>query len=198
MVMAALVLLAAYLIGSIPFPVIVSRLVLGIDLRQHGSGNMGALNAGRVLGKKWFPVVMALDLAKGFAATWLAMTLIPGQVSLSPVAAAAFGGLFVVVGHCFPVFAGFKGGVGLAATGGALVAISFPMLGAAALAILVFWAISRNMYVGVAAASLLYPFMGWYILGEIWAVVAMAVWAAVVFALHWKDLKDWSASRKGA
>lgn len=64
MLTALLVMLACYLIGSIPFPVLVSRYAMGIDLRQHGSGNMGAMNAARVLGKKWFPVVFGLDFAK--------------------------------------------------------------------------------------------------------------------------------------
>ncbi len=198
MITAALVLLAAYLIGSIPFPVIVSRLVLGIDLRQHGSGNMGALNAGRVLGKKWFPIVMALDLAKGVLATWLAMSLLPGAIQLTVTAAAAFGGLFVVLGHCFPVFAGFKGGVGLAASGGALLMISWYLVPAVVGVILLGWVIARNMYVGVSAAALLYPLMGWLILGERWAVVAMTIWGIVVFVLHWKDLQVWAAERRAA
>lgn len=194
---AALLLLAAYLIGSIPFPVIVSRLVAGIDLRQHGSGNMGATNAARVLGRKWFPVVFGLDFAKGLLATYLVMRLLPGAVETSAATAAVLGGLLVVAGHCFPVFVGFKGGVGLAATAGALVVISPYMLAAAGAVILLFWYLARNMYAGVAVAALLYPLMGWFILKEMGAVIALALWGVMVFGLHWKDLTTWWAKREG-
>lgn len=193
----ALLLLAAYLIGSIPFPVIISRLVRGIDLRQYGTGNMGATNAARVLGKRWFPLVFGLDFAKGLAATYLAMRFLPGFVGLTPTAAAAFGGLLAVVGHCFPLFAGFRGGVGLAASAGALVLLSPWLLLSVGAVILLVWALSRNMYVGVAAAALAYPLLGWLILKEAGTVVAMALWGAVVFLLHGRDLMAWWAERRG-
>ena len=195
MITGTLLLLAAYLIGSIPFPILVSRLVLGIDLRQHGSGNMGALNAGRVLGKRWFPVVFGLDLAKGAAATFLAMRFLPGSFDVSPTTAAALGGLLVVAGHCFPVFAGFKGGVGLAASAGALLILSPYILVCAGAAILVVWALTRNMHVGVAGAAVLYPLLAWIILQEPAAVIVMALWGLLVLALHGGDVKAWWASR---
>jgi glycerol-3-phosphate acyltransferase PlsY len=193
MLNAALLLVVAYLIGSIPFPVIVSRLVMGIDLRQHGSGNMGATNAARVLGKKWFPLVFGLDFAKGLAATGLTMGLLPGLVDLSPTVAGALGGFLVVAGHCFPIFAGFRGGVGLAATAGALILLSPSMIFAAGAIILLVWALAKNMYVGVSAAALVYPLLGWLILKETGAVAAMAAWGGMVFLLHWRDLKAWWA-----
>ncbi|MFZ5824201.1 MAG: glycerol-3-phosphate acyltransferase [Bacillota bacterium] len=196
MITGALLLLAAYLIGSIPFPVLVSRFVLGIDLRQHGSGNMGALNAGRVLGKRWFPVVFGLDLAKGAAAAFLVMRFLPGNFAVSPTMAAALGGLLVVAGHCFPVFAGFKGGVGLAASGGALLILSPYVLVSAGAAILVVWALTRNMYVGVAGAALLYPFLAWIILKEPATVAVMALWGLLVLALHRDDVKTWWAEQR--
>lgn len=197
MLTGSLLLLAAYLIGSIPFPILVSKFVLGIDLRQHGSGNMGALNAGRVLGKKWFPVVFGLDLAKGAVATYLANGLLPEALDLTPTLGAALGGLLVVVGHCFPVFVGFKGGVGLAASAGALLILSPAMLAATAAVIVVGWALSRNMYVGVAGAALAFPLLAWLILKEPGAVAALAAWGLVVFWLHLGDLRAWWAKRKG-
>lgn len=197
MMIGALLLLAAYLIGSVPFPVLVSKYVLGVDLRQHGSGNMGALNAGRVLGRKWFPVVFGLDLTKGAAATFLVMRFLPGAIDVSPSLAAALGGFLVVVGHCFPVFAGFKGGVGLAASAGALLILSPYILASAGAAILVVWALTRNMYVGVAGAALAYPVLAWLILREPAAVAVMALWALVVLALHGGDVKAWWAAKRG-
>lgn len=202
MVNGLLLLLAAYLIGSIPFPVIVSRLVMGIDLRQHGTGNMGATNAARVLGKKWFPVVFGLDFAKGALATYLVMRFLPGESLMSASVAAALGGFLVVAGHCFPVFAGFKGGVGLAATAGALVVLSPYMLLSSGAVILIVWALTKNMYVGVAAAALAYPFLGWAILKEPGnaaapaTVAALAAWGLMVFLLHWGDLTRWWAGRR--
>jgi glycerol-3-phosphate acyltransferase PlsY len=69
----ALTFLITYLVGSIPFGWIIARALKGVDLRRVGSGNIGATNAARVLGWGWFPVVMGLDLAKGFAPVfWLA------------------------------------------------------------------------------------------------------------------------------
>lgn len=216
MLYAALLLLAAYLIGSIPFPVIVSRLVRGVDLREHGSGNMGAMNAARVLGKRWFPVVFGLDFLKGLGATYMVMRLLPGFLTaaslsvtpaegaplgsavvggllVTPAVASALGGLIVVVGHCFPVFAGFKGGLGLAASAGAILLISPTLLAATILVILAVWALTRNMYVGVAVSALAFPLLGWRLVGENAAVAIFTVWGVMVFALHWPDLVAWRA-----
>lgn len=192
MLTALLVMLACYLIGSIPFPVLVSRYAMGIDLRQHGSGNMGAMNAARVLGKKWFPVVFGLDFAKGAAATYLAAYLLPHYLGIDPTLGAALGGTLVVFGHCFPVFAGFKGGVGLAATAGALAMISLWLLLVSCAGILLFWALTRNMYVGVAVTALLYPGLAWAVGLNASAVVGvMAIWGLVVFGVHFKDVRGW-------
>lgn len=191
----ALMVALCYLLGAIPFPVIVSRLVRGIDIREHGSGNMGAMNSARVLGFKWFPVVFGLDFAKGYGAAWLAMQFIPGFMPMDAVLAAAIGGCVAVIGHCFPVYVGFKGGVGLAASAGALAFISPWLLVATAVAILVFWGLTRNMYVGVALASLAAPVLGWYILHDLNVVLAVTAWAAVVFGVHFKDVRTWWVAR---
>ena len=165
---------------------------MGIDLRQHGSGNMGAMNAARVLGKRWFPLVFGLDFAKGAAATCLAGYLLPQYLGIDYALGAAIGGTLVVIGHCFPVFAGFKGGVGLAATAGALAMISVWLLAAGCAGILLFWALTRNMYVGVAITSLLYPGLVWGVGLRAPAVVGvMAVWGLVVFGVHFKDVQGW-------
>lgn len=197
MLWAVLVFVAGYLIGSVPFPVIVSRLAKGIDLRQHGTGNMGATNAARVLGKKWFPVVFGLDFVKGAAATYLAQRFLPELSGYDPVFSASLGGLAVVVGHCFPIYVGFKGGVGLAATAGALAILSPWMLLATVVSILVFWKLTKDMYMGVAATTFFYPVFAWYLLDQNpGAVAATAVWAAVVLGVHMKDIRKWIAARR--
>ena len=128
----------AYLLGSISFAWLAGRLK-GIDLREHGSKNLGATNAGRVLGKRWFFIVFTLDLAKGLLAVLAALHL-PAALGLAthpllPVAAAAG----VVLGHVFTCFHGFKGGKAVATSLGVLVALMPAVAGLAFATWLVTW-----------------------------------------------------------
>jgi acyl phosphate:glycerol-3-phosphate acyltransferase len=122
---ASLVALGAYLIGSFPTGYIVGR-INGVDLRKEGSGNIGATNALRVLGKKWGYIVFAADIFKGWLSVTLAYALAnrfaPDHVALAGVLAA----VFVVLGHNFPVWLGFKGGKGIATSAGIMIAL-FPI-----------------------------------------------------------------------
>lgn len=195
MLWAVATLVLCYLIGAIPFPVIVSRRVLGIDLRQHGSGNMGAANAGRVMGRKWFVVVFLLDFLKGAGAAYLSRVLLPSFTPADALLAAAIGAAVAVIGHCFPIYVGFKGGLGLAASAGALVVINFWLLAAVGLSILLFWSLTKNMYVGTAVAVALGPVYAHVILSRIDVTLTVAVWAAVIVALHLPDVKAWWAAR---
>lgn len=103
-------LAAAYLVGSIPFGLIAGKLLKGVDIREHGSRNIGATNAARVIGWKWFPVVLVLDALKG-AGPCLAGMLLMGHTHYDLALAAAFGAL---MGHFYSVYLGFKGGKGVA------------------------------------------------------------------------------------
>jgi glycerol-3-phosphate acyltransferase PlsY len=196
MVPGVLLGILCYLIGSIPFPIIVSRLVRGIDLREHGSGNMGATNAARVLGKEWFPVVFGLDFAKGAASAFLCSQFLPGWLGISPTLAAAIGGALACAGHCFPVFAGFRGGLGLAASAGALVLITPWLLVAVLAAIGLFWLLLGNMYVGVALGALTGPVLAYLLVQSASVAAVVAAWAALVFALHLKDIRAYLVARK--
>jgi glycerol-3-phosphate acyltransferase PlsY len=119
----AIMLAAAYLLGSIPTAIIAGRLLKGIDIRTEGSGNAGATNAARALGFKAGLVVAGIDLAKGLMAVLLVsrIALIPGS------AGAVLCGIAAVAGQVFPVFAGFRGGKGVATSAGAAIAL-FPIL----------------------------------------------------------------------
>jgi acyl phosphate:glycerol-3-phosphate acyltransferase len=117
--------LAAYLIGAIPTALWVGKAYFGIDIREHGSGNSGATNTFRVLGKKPGSIVMLVDIFKGWLATSLAGFLIILQAIpveyLVPVQLVF--GFIAVLGHVFPVYAGFRGGKGVATLLGMVLAI---------------------------------------------------------------------------
>ena len=115
----------AYLIGSVPTAVWVSKYFFNIDIRDYGSGNAGATNTYRVLGYKWGPTVMVVDILKGFAAVTLAY-LLPFYV-VDEFARTNFQiglGLCAVLGHIYPIWAQFRGGKGVATLFGLVLGIS--------------------------------------------------------------------------
>jgi glycerol-3-phosphate acyltransferase PlsY len=119
-----LLIILAYLIGSIPSALIVSKKFFGIDIREYGSGNMGATNAFRVLGPKYGVLIMVMDILKGMTAVGL-FYLLPFYVN-NEFERTNFMiglGLAAVIGHIFPIFANFKGGKGVATLLGMLIAV---------------------------------------------------------------------------
>ncbi|WP_181348541.1 glycerol-3-phosphate 1-O-acyltransferase PlsY [Thalassobacillus sp. CUG 92003] len=112
--------IVAYLIGSIPSGLLVGKLAYGIDIREHGSGNLGGTNTFRVLGIKAGLIVTSSDILKGTLATVFPL-LFGADVYLLII------GLFAVVGHMYPVFANFKGGKAVATSGGVILGVS-PLL----------------------------------------------------------------------
>jgi glycerol-3-phosphate acyltransferase PlsY len=148
---ALLIVVSAYLIGSIPFGYIAGR-VAGVDIRQHGSGNIGATNVLRVLGKKWGFGVFFLDAFKGFVAVRLAVFFagrVPDTadyIEFYAILAAAG----CVAGHSFPVWLRFKGGKGVATSAGAL----FGVVPIAAFAIFVVWVLVFEVTRYVSLASI--------------------------------------------
>jgi len=121
-----LLIILAYLIGSIPTAVWVSRRFFGIDIRDYGSGNAGATNTFRVLGSKWGTIVMVVDMVKGIIATSLYILLPHYMSNDHELARTNFMiglGLASVIGHIFPIWAGFKGGKGVATLFGMAIAI---------------------------------------------------------------------------
>lgn len=106
-----------YLLGSIPFALVIGKVFYKTDIRNHGSGNLGGGNTGRVLGKKAGLAVMTLDILKVSFAVGLASLFSAGEP------AAIVAGLFAAIGHCFPLFARFKGGKAVATLYGFLFGI---------------------------------------------------------------------------
>jgi acyl phosphate:glycerol-3-phosphate acyltransferase len=118
--MIALLILVAYLTGAIPTSYVVARLVRGIDLREHGSGNLGATNAYRVLGWPAAIPIFLVDIGKG----WLPTAFFP-RLDGSPVAnwALAYGAA-AIIGHVWSIYVGFRGGKGVATSAGVLLALA--------------------------------------------------------------------------
>ncbi|MBU5466671.1 glycerol-3-phosphate 1-O-acyltransferase PlsY [Virgibacillus sp. MSJ-26] len=113
--------LLAYLLGSIPSALLVGKIGFKLDIREHGSGNMGATNTFRVLGIKAGSIVTLADILKGTAATLLPFILFDLELNRLII------GLFAVLGHTYPVFAKFKGGKAVATSGGIVLGVN-PLL----------------------------------------------------------------------
>ena len=116
--------LLGYLSGSLSFSLWITRRVKGVDVRDFGSRHATTTNTIRTAGFGWGALVLVLDVAKGFLPTWLSLRA--GQEALQPPAPwlAGLTAALVVIGHCWPLFAGFRGGMGNACAGGCLLAAS--------------------------------------------------------------------------
>jgi acyl phosphate:glycerol-3-phosphate acyltransferase len=117
------VIIFSYFLGSIPFGVIISRLFKGIDVREYGSKNIGFTNVFRVVGVLPAVIVLVLDVGKGALSVLLISQIAIGQVPLSLTLVRIVAGMFVILGHIFPVFANFRGGKGVATTAGVFLAL---------------------------------------------------------------------------
>ena len=185
--MRTLILLGlSYVIGSIPFGYIVTRWVKGLDLRQHGSGNIGATNVVRVAGKQWGIVVFLLDVGKGVLAPLL-MAFWASSGSLAVILAA----VAVVCGHNWTLFLRFKGGKGVATSLGAFIAISFvfPHLWISLVFSLVVWLIIFYGFRYVSLASLTASFVfcaSTFILEVPWEIKAFSLVLLVFIILRHK------------
>jgi len=187
--------IAAYVLGSIPSAVWVGRAVRGIDVREHGSGNMGATNVARVIGVPWALFVAVIDIAKGFAPVfWLGP--IAGQaVGLLPDDARLILGAAAIIGHLYPAFAGFKGGKGVLTAAGVFLAIMPIEIGLAITLWGAVFAITRIVSVGslVAAAGLVaIVFLRRFVWGAPIAnstLAATVIMVALVFYTHRANLR---------
>ena len=132
-----ILIILAYLIGSVPTALIISRKFFGIDIRDYGSGNMGSTNVFRVLGSKYGTIVMVIDILKGMMAVAL-YNFLPHYLhnELDRTNFMIGLGLSAVLGHIFPLFAGFKGGKGVATLLGMVIAVQ-PVVAVSCVAVFV-------------------------------------------------------------
>jgi glycerol-3-phosphate acyltransferase PlsY len=171
------VVVVAYLLGSVSFSIIVSRLKGIKDIRQHGSGNAGATNTLRVLGKGPAFIVYVLDFLKGVAAVLLASKLVPGSPWVADIAAVA-----AVIGHNWPIFFGFRGGKGVATTQGVLLTMAWFPVVMAMIPAFILLVVMRYVSLASIVFSILTPISVWYF-GESYSVLA-ASFILMLFTLY--------------
>ncbi|MBS1630961.1 MAG: glycerol-3-phosphate 1-O-acyltransferase PlsY [Bacteroidetes bacterium] len=186
-----LLIVLAYLIGSIPTAVWVSKYFFDIDIREYGSGNSGATNTYRVLGPKWGTIVMFIDMLKGFVAVQLAL-LIPNYIdNETQFMNLQLGlGLAAVLGHIFPIWAEFRGGKGIATLFGLVLGISpWTALSCVGVFLLVLY-LTRFVSLSSILASIAFPVFILVIFNErehIYRIFAIAV-ALMVLLTHQKNI----------
>jgi glycerol-3-phosphate acyltransferase PlsY len=151
-------LILAYLIGSIPTAVWVGKLFYGVDVREYGSGNAGATNTFRVLGKKAGIPVLIIDILKGVASVSLVYLIefsTPNSNSLNDLRIAL--GISAFLGHLYPVFASFRGGKGVATMLGIIIALNYPSALLAISIFLIVFLLTKYVSLGAIIASYSYP-----------------------------------------
>ncbi|HYD20634.1 MAG TPA: glycerol-3-phosphate 1-O-acyltransferase PlsY [Flavipsychrobacter sp.] len=183
----AILIILAYLIGSIPTAVWVSKRIYGIDIREHGSGNAGATNTFRILGKKAGSVVMAGDMLKGFLAVKLSLLSSFSWSSEAITNLQVFLGLAAVVGHIFPIWADFRGGKGIATLFGMILSIQ-PLVAISLIGVF-FLMLYLTRYVSLSSisASIAFPLLILFIFNEpevSYRVFAIATAVLVVLTHH--------------
>lgn len=166
-----LLVLLCYILGAIPFSYIFSRVLGGVDIRAKGTGNVGATNVLRTLGIKIAVLALLGDLTKGAAAAWLGLHF--GGLNLAAACAT-----MAVVGHCWPVFLGFKGGKGIATSAGALLVLMPLIFLIAAANFVIVIAISRYVSLGSISTAVILPIVV-LLTGQPWQYVVMVCVMAI-------------------
>jgi glycerol-3-phosphate acyltransferase PlsY len=180
----AILALLSYLIGSIPTAYLMGRAVKGIDIREHGSGNPGATNVFRVVGKAAGSATLAIDALKGYLPVFLAKHYFPS----SPVVAVA-AGLAAIAGHNWTVFLNFKGGKGVATSAGVFLALT-PVPALIALGcFLASFLISGHVSVGSLFAAASFPPTMWFTTHSVPLTAVGTFCAVLVIALHKKNIR---------
>lgn len=155
-----LAVLVAYLLGSVPFGLLLGFAIKRTDIRKFGSGNIGATNVGRVLGRSWAVVAFVCDFGKGWLpAFWIAPALAPEGTSAAPLAVIC--GAAAVVGHVWPVYLHFQGGKGVATASGAIVALDPLIFLGGAVVWLVTLVITRWVGLASIVMGIAFPLIAW-------------------------------------
>ena len=179
--MAGALVAGAYLLGSVPFGLVLGRL-RGVDVRTVGSGNIGATNVARSLGKRLGLLVLVLDALKG-ALPLLALRWLDLAARTSPFLVTACG-LAAICGHCFPVWLRFRGGKGVATSLGVFLAVSPAATGIAVVIFAVLYAAFRIVSIGSLAAALAFPVLLWLFGRPVAEIALSAAVLAIILLKH--------------
>ncbi len=193
-----LVAVISYLLGSLNFGVILSRKLKKEDVRDRGSGNAGTTNMMRSYGKVYGFLTIAGDILKVMVAIWIAFKIVPVYElkklldSLDTncvICLKSFAGLFAVIGHIFPCFFGFKGGKGVATSGGMVIFVN-PKIALILLAVFgVNLVVTRYVSLGSILMAVLYPVMMWFFYKDIVLVCIALVFTLIVVIAHRDNIK---------
>ena len=171
----AIIAVCAYLLGSLSFAIIVSKLTLGKDIRNYGSGNAGLTNAYRTMGAKKTLLVLLGDIAKGAAAVSIGMVLAGPVGQLTA-------GIFVILGHMFPLYFGFKGGKGVLVGAVMLAFFDWRVFGIAFVLFLLSVIVTKWISLGSILGAVSFPITTWVVYRDpVLTAMALGMAAVVVF-----------------
>lgn len=190
MVFVAL-LIFAYFLGAVPFGLLLGRAFADVDVRSMGSGNIGATNVNRVLGRKLGAATLFCDIAKGILVVLLAKILVPGaEIQHAWVGFSAF------IGHCFPIYLGFNGGKGVATMFGVLAVMSF----SSALISFVIWIsvarLTKISSLGALSTSVVVPFFSYYFLRNLGVTFVFCVMMTILVYRHKDNIRRIKAGKE--
>ena len=178
-----ILILIAYLLGSVPSALWIGKLFYSTDVRQHGSGNLGATNTFRVLGKTAGLIVTILDILKGTAAVLISILPFFSSAGIHPLLL----GVVAVIGHMFPIFAKFKGGKAVATSGGVLLGYNWPIF----IIVLLTFLLALKLTKMVSLSSMIVAIVGFiyciaYYLwsGDIYLMIIVGLMGIFIFYRH--------------
>lgn len=183
--MATYIIIAviAYLIGSINFSIILSKRMAGFDIREKGSGNAGTTNMLRSVGKKAAVITLICDILKGVVSILIAILVGKIIKNLDNALLVQLAGIFVIIGHTFPVFFKFKGGKGIATALGVLLMINWQIGLICLIFALVLMALTKMVSVGSIAAAILFPILVAFIDQNYIVPTSNSNWSYLVFSI---------------
>lgn len=184
----ALIIICAYLIGSIPSALWIGKIFYKTDIRQQGSGNLGTTNTFRVLGKKPGIAVLLIDILKGTAAVLLPLLPFFTDSNVHPLIL----GVIAAAGHMFPIFASFRGGKAVATSGGVILGYNLPLFLILIIVFVITLKLTKMVSLSsmiVSATAVIYVTGHWMITGEYALFILVVVLAGFIFYRHRENIK---------
>lgn len=184
----ALIIICAYLIGSIPSALWIGKIFYKTDIRQHGSGNLGTTNTFRVLGKKPGIAVLLIDILKGTAAVLLPLLPFFSDSTVHPLIL----GVIAAAGHMFPIFARFRGGKAVATSGGVVLGYHLPLFLILLIVFVIALKLTKMVSLSsmiVSAAAVIYVIGHWMMTGEYALFILVVILAGFIFYRHRENIK---------